>query len=117
MIDILLNDGKYHILAGERMENFRALRNGEEWRSLAGDNLVMFLCFEVQELKERLKTTQLDAFKAGMTEAANINCPIKLPDGMIDGTTEAYHWMNGAVGERTKQYYAIFTARDNKTTI
>lgn len=54
-------------------------------------SLVMINLMNIKDIEQ----IQLDAFKAGMTEAANINCPIKLPDGMIDGTMEAYHWING----------------------
>lgn len=51
-IDVTVADGKYRVIAETQMKNFRALRYGEEWRSLTGDNLIMYLASELQELRK-----------------------------------------------------------------
>ncbi|MGO2150819.1 MAG: hypothetical protein ACTH32_06415 [Microbacterium gubbeenense] len=56
-------DGKYTVL-GIEDGHLRALRHGEEWRSLTGDNLILALAQELQEARERL-----EAADKGLTEA------------------------------------------------
>ena len=48
-MEIILNDGKYKIILDK--DQFKALRYGEEWRDLTGDNLILFLCFEIEKLR------------------------------------------------------------------
>lgn len=55
VINVTVADGKYTVLAGDLMEDFRALRYGEEWRKLTGDNLVASLAMELQEARDRIK--------------------------------------------------------------
>jgi FtsZ-binding cell division protein ZapB len=51
-----LCDGKYTIINDlENGGGFKALRYGNEWRSLAGDNLVLALFYEVEELNQKLE--------------------------------------------------------------
>jgi len=54
-MNIQLDGGKYQILADEKdgFNNFRALRHGEKWRDLTGDNLIYWLCQEIEALKKR----------------------------------------------------------------
>lgn len=47
-------DGKYTVV-GIEDGHLRALRHGEEWRSLTGDNLIFALAVELQEARERLR--------------------------------------------------------------
>lgn len=47
-------DGKYAVV-GIEDGHLRALRHGEEWRSLTGDNLILALAQELQEARERLR--------------------------------------------------------------
>lgn len=48
-------DGKYTVVLNETSPfEFKALRYGEEWRSLTGDNLVLGLVYKIQELEEQL---------------------------------------------------------------
>lgn len=49
---LTVSDGKYKVIFDGR--GLRALRYGEEWRSLVGDNLVMGLCHKVMELQDKL---------------------------------------------------------------
>lgn len=44
-------DGKYTVL-GIEDGHLRALRHGEEWRSLTGDNLIFALAVELQEARD-----------------------------------------------------------------
>lgn len=77
------------------------------------------ICFVIAltNLEEREKQIQLDAFKAGMTEAAEINIDTKLIDGLVEGSSEAYHWSNGLLSGRIRLVKAILTARDDKTSL
>ncbi|MDF1510704.1 hypothetical protein PZE06_21445 [Robertmurraya sp. DFI.2.37] len=59
MEKIELNDGKYTVVnelnSGGK---FYALRHGEEWRSLAGDNLVLAMFHKIEELSEKLSQAE-----------------------------------------------------------
>ena len=50
---IALDDGKYEVVLPENYQLY-ALRNGEPWRDLTGDNLVYLLASEVHELREKI---------------------------------------------------------------
>lgn len=52
MTKIELEGGKYTIIH-ENGCNLRALRYGEEWRNLIGDNLVLAMAQEIEELREK----------------------------------------------------------------
>jgi hypothetical protein len=56
---ILLSDGKYEVILDQEGSkfNFHALRYGEEWRSLAGDNLVLCMFQRIQDLEDKLYTS------------------------------------------------------------
>jgi len=59
MIRIELLDGKYTVVNElEEGGGFRALRYGKEWRNLAGDNLVLAMAYEIEELREKLAETE-----------------------------------------------------------
>jgi hypothetical protein len=48
-------EGKYTICLPEKAEeDFKALRYGDDWRDLTGDGMVLALCHEIEELRERL---------------------------------------------------------------
>lgn len=54
MIEVKVNNGKYTVLlpAGPQEHGrFRALRYGEEWRDLIGDNLVYGLAYELDKAR------------------------------------------------------------------
>lgn len=64
---LVLCDGKYTVV--NELENgggFYALRHGEKWRSLAGDNLVLAMFQEIEELVE-LK----EAYESALREIEN----------------------------------------------
>lgn len=44
-------DGKYKVIVNNDEHTFKALRYGEEWRNLTGDNLVRAMFSEIQELQ------------------------------------------------------------------
>lgn len=51
---IELNDGKYTYVADGKGRQ-KALRYGEEWRDLTGDNLIYWMACKIEELEEKLK--------------------------------------------------------------
>lgn len=54
-MNITVANGKYTVLADEKFTDFRALRYGEEWRDLCGDGLILALCHEIEELREKIE--------------------------------------------------------------
>jgi hypothetical protein len=52
-IDVTVGEGKYRVIFG-RDTTLQALRYGEEWRKLDGDNLVLALAQEVQDLRAKV---------------------------------------------------------------
>lgn len=54
MRTINVYDGKYTVLLSEDCSTFEALRNGEKWRDLCGDGLVLQLCLELLELQTKI---------------------------------------------------------------
>lgn len=54
MNKIELDGGKYTLIE-KPTGTWEALRYGEPWRDLVGDNLIHFLICKVQELEEKLK--------------------------------------------------------------
>jgi len=52
---ISLENGKYIIVLTEKTCTFHALRYGQPWRDLTGDNLILSLFHKVEELKEELQ--------------------------------------------------------------
>lgn len=49
---IKLQDGEYEILLIDNGKEFKALRHGEDWRNLTGDNLILALFYKIQELEK-----------------------------------------------------------------
>jgi hypothetical protein len=52
IVEITLDNGKYKIIQSNT--EFKALRYGEQWRDLTGDNLILFLVYEVESLRQQL---------------------------------------------------------------
>lgn len=74
MTRIELNGGKYTII--NELDNgggFIALRYGEEWRSLAGDNLVLALFHKIEELIEENERLQYDSELLSCLEACGVD--------------------------------------------
>lgn len=53
-IDIELADGKYRVVMGDDYY-LKALRYGEHWRDLVGDNLVYNMACEIQQLRQQIE--------------------------------------------------------------
>ena len=72
MSKIELMDGKYTVVNElEEGGGFRALRYGEEWRNLVGDNLVLAMAYEIEELKaerDEMYSTALWAARRMLTK-------------------------------------------------
>ncbi|HEY8805686.1 MAG TPA: hypothetical protein VIM42_11395 [Clostridium sp.] len=56
---IFLDGGKYEVVFDQSgySTEFYALRYGEKWRSLTGDNLVLCLFQRIQDLEDKLYTS------------------------------------------------------------
>jgi hypothetical protein len=52
LLDIDLDNGKYTVRQNEK--RLYALRYGEPWRDLLGDNLILYLAYEVESLRNQL---------------------------------------------------------------
>lgn len=67
MSKIVLNDGKYTVINDlNEGGGFIALRYGEEWRNLAGDNLILAMYHEIEALQaqvDELKSLSLWAIR------------------------------------------------------
>jgi len=53
---VILDSGKYEVVLDQTdgKFNFLALRYGEEWRDLTGDNLVLTMFNKIQDLEDKL---------------------------------------------------------------
>lgn len=69
LLDVTVADGKYRVVQ-EADGILYALRYGEPWRALAGDNLVLALAQEVQALREKLAAVER-AYNLLMDEGEN----------------------------------------------
>jgi hypothetical protein len=58
MDKISLYDGKYEVIHNSNPYEFKALRYGEPWRDLCGDNLILQMFFRILELEEENKKMQ-----------------------------------------------------------
>lgn len=47
--------GDYEVIEDLRNNTFKALRHGEEWRDLVGDNLILALIDKIEELEEDIQ--------------------------------------------------------------
>ena len=54
---VKLDDGKYEVIFDQNgcRSDFYALRYGESWRDLTGDNLVLAMFYRIQNLEEQLQ--------------------------------------------------------------
>jgi len=53
---VKLDSGKYEVVLDQTYGefNFNALRYGEKWRNLVGDNLILAMFYKIQELEDKL---------------------------------------------------------------
>lgn len=61
---VLTGDGKYEVVVPAD-HKAHALRHGEPWRELIGDNLILALAYDLDEARETIKTLQseIDALR------------------------------------------------------
>ena len=57
MLNVSVWNGKYTVIQDYR-GRLKALRHGEEWRDCCGDNLILVLAYEIEELREKLLDSQ-----------------------------------------------------------
>ena len=53
MKEVIEIDDTYTIEIDFKNGIFRALRHGEEWRDLVGDNLILAMAYKIQELQDK----------------------------------------------------------------
>lgn len=53
--NIDVNNGKYTVVFDDETGKLTALRYGEPWRGIQGDNLVYWLAMELQEAREEIE--------------------------------------------------------------
>ncbi len=49
---INVGDGNYTVIQENNPWIFKALRHGEEWRDLTGDNLILALCYRIEDMQK-----------------------------------------------------------------
>lgn len=54
MYTVDLDEGKYTVIEDIDNGEFKALRNGLEWRDLIGDKLVLALVNKIKDLEEQI---------------------------------------------------------------
>jgi hypothetical protein len=55
MRNIILCDEKYEVRLSDDCLSFEALRYGQKWRDLNGDNLILGLCERIFVLEDKIK--------------------------------------------------------------
>lgn len=53
LLNVSVANGKYTVIM-DSGAHLKALRNGEPWRDIVGDKLVLALAQEIQELRDRI---------------------------------------------------------------
>lgn len=59
---IEIGDGEYTLVMKNEPGKFvfKSLRYGEEWRDLVGDNLVLAMFHEIEDLRERIQGLEVE---------------------------------------------------------
>jgi len=59
---VKLDGGKYEVILGQDGSsfNFHALRYGEKWRNLVGDNLILAMFNKIQDLEDKLLAHRIE---------------------------------------------------------
>ena len=60
---LTLNDGKYTIQWSNDFKVYECLRYNEPWRDLTGDNLILALIQEINDLQEAIRKRDYDQIK------------------------------------------------------
>lgn len=71
MLNITICDGKYTVIQ-DATGRTRALRYGEEWRELTGDNLAIGAAYEIGSLRQHVK--ELEAYIERLERAGDDLC-------------------------------------------
>ncbi len=64
ILNIELENGKYTVQFDETGK-FWALRNGESWRDLTGDKLVLAMAHEIERLRKKLDDAEFNLAHTG----------------------------------------------------
>lgn len=64
---------EYEVIQDLNNGVFKCLRNGEEWRDLTGDNLILSLINEIQELREQNKSMLEDVDFLNCLQACGVD--------------------------------------------
>lgn len=71
LLCVELENGKYTVKQ-DKDGKFYALRHGEEWRDLCGDNLILFLAYEVDALREKVNAVKNCLVCAGIGDPMEV---------------------------------------------
>ncbi len=67
MTETVIKVGEYEIRHSNGAD-FHALRHGERWRELAGDNLVLAMASRIEQLEQAFTNPTSDMVQAGLAE-------------------------------------------------
>ncbi len=90
-----IGDGKYTVIYDtDQLPCFTALRHGEPWRDLTGDNLVLLMLFEIDQLSAELaEKSKPDAAPITVGGGPTNHPTVELTDAINQG-----HDKDGPVG-------------------
>lgn len=92
-LTIELDGGKYSVVLNEDTFHLSALRYGEPWRVLRGDNLVLSMFYEILKLRYDMTLEKTKVFLAarGTVTLSELMCFLEkhgIDEGNMDGTIE-----------------------------
>jgi hypothetical protein len=82
MTTINVCNGQYTIIQNNNPWEFKALRNGEEWRDLTGDNLILALCYRIEDMQKLINQCK-DTFEKIIPMEDKLNKSRKLSEKML----------------------------------
>lgn len=71
MTETVIKVGEYEIRHSNGAD-FHALRHGERWRELAGDNLVLAMAYRIEQLEQLFTNPTSEMVQAGLAEVQDI---------------------------------------------
>jgi hypothetical protein len=84
MIKIELENGKYTIIEDLDNREFKALRYGEDWRNLIGDNLILALVQKIEEMDAELTAKEFNHVLLLKTWMNKVNEELTKTNELID---------------------------------
>jgi hypothetical protein len=87
----------YTVIQEDNPWVFKALRHGLEWRNLVGDNLVLALCYKIEDLENEVKKYNelKEKLKEVSNTAKNFTKPTKRPMVINEKETVPFNVTDG----------------------